>query len=94
MTLYFIVSTLLKIKAQSPPGLAEIGQATNEISFMASAMLNLSLVIGALFGLVGGLRVYNNWQMGKDRIDVQVISWFAACLFLLVANIFIKALFI
>jgi hypothetical protein len=92
ITLYFIVMMNFSLLAQ--PGLTEINQATTEMGFMAYAMLNLSLVLGALFGLVGGLRVYNNWQMGRDRIDVQVIGWFSACLFLLVANIFITALFL
>ncbi len=91
-TLYFIVGINFSLPAQ--PGLTEINQATTEIGFTANAMLNLSLVLGALFGIVGGLRVYHNWQMGKHRIDLQVIGWFSACLFLLVANIFIKALFL
>lgn len=76
------------------PGLTEINQATTEMDSMANAMLNLSLVLGGLFGILGGLKVYNNWQMGKHRIDLQVIAWFAACLFLLVSNLFIKALFL
>lgn len=91
-TLYFIAGINFSLPAQ--PGLTEINQATSEMGFIASAMLNLSLVLGALFGIVGGLRVYNNWQMGKHRVDLQVIGWFAACLFLLVANIFITALFL
>lgn len=85
---------MMSFSLLAQPGLTEINQATTEMGFMADAMLKLSLVLGALFGIVGGLRVYNNWQMGKHRIDLQVIGWFSSCLFLLVANLFIKALFL
>ena len=61
------------------------------------SMSDLVLVIGAITGILGGLRVYTNWQIGGHRhrhpIDSQVIGWFGSCLFLILAGIFIKALY-
>jgi hypothetical protein len=57
------------------------------------ALSRLSFAIGAVTGLLGGLRVYNNWQLGRHHIDVQVISWFGACLFLSTIGFFLSGLY-
>jgi hypothetical protein len=61
------------------------------------SLSDLVLVIGAITGIIGGLRVYANWQIRGHRhnhpIDAQVIGWFGSCLFLILAGIFIKALY-
>lgn len=79
--------------AQSPPGVAEFQAVENDMERFYVALSRLSFVVGAVSGLLGGLRVYNNWQMGKHQIDVQVISWFGACLFLATIGFFLSGLF-
>lgn len=83
--------------AQDPPGIDDFNQATQQLHSVYFSLSDLIMVIGAITGIIGGLRVYTNWQIGGHRhrhpIDSQVIGWFCSCLFLLLAGIFIKALY-
>lgn len=75
------------------PGLAEFGQAEQEIKSWYFSFSDLVLIIGAIAGLAGGLRVYTNWQSGKHHIDAQVMGWFFSCLFLSLVGTFLRALY-
>ena len=79
--------------ASAQPGLDEFYQVTGEIHRVYFSFSDLILVIGAISGLCGGLRVYGNWQSGKRYIDVQVMAWFFSCLFLTLLSVTLKALF-
>lgn len=78
---------------QSPPGVSEFQEAESDMRKIYVALSRLSFAVGAVSGLLGGLRVYNNWQMGRHHIDVQVISWFSACIFLATLGFFLSGLF-
>jgi hypothetical protein len=78
---------------QSPPGVTEFNEVESDMERIYVALSRLSFAIGAVSGILGGLRVYNNWQMGKHQIDIQVISWFSACLFLSIMGFFLSGLF-
>lgn len=78
---------------QSPPGVSKFQEVETDMKSFYVALSRFSFVIGAVSGLLGGLRVYNNWQMGKHHIDVQVVSWFSACLFLSIMGFFLSGLF-
>ena len=86
-------AALPKVFAQIPPGISEFNEGENLIIQNFHAMSGAVLVLGAVFGLVGGLRVYNNWQLGKRNIDQEVIGWFSACLFLSILGGFLKVLY-
>jgi hypothetical protein len=79
--------------AQSPPGVTEFQEVESDMKRFYVALSRLSFAVGAISGLLGGLRVYNNWQLGRHHIDVQVISWFSACIFLATMGIFLSGLF-
>lgn len=79
--------------SQTPPGIKEFGEATREIKRNYNALTKLIPPIGAVFGLVGGVRVYNNWQCGKHHIDAQVMGWLGACIFLQLVAVIIGALY-
>jgi len=93
----FFFAFIFKAYAQDPPGIDDFNQATQQLHSVYFSLSNLVLVIGALTGIIGGLRVYTNWQIRGHRhhhpIDAQVIGWFGSCLFLILAGIFIKALY-
>jgi len=80
-------------RAQSPPGISEFYQARGEISSWYFSMSDLILVLGAICGMIGGVRVFHNWQMGKHHIDSQVAGWLFSCLFLSLLSAAIRALF-
>lgn len=94
-TLIFGLGLFLTLSgyAQTPPGIAEINQGKAHMAQNFQALSALVLVVGAVFGLIGGLRVYNNWQMGKERIDIEVTGWLASCIFLSIIGLFLSGLF-
>lgn len=89
----FLFLLSLESTAQSPPGVTEFKNVQTDMEVFYVAISKLSFVIGTVSGLLGGLRVYNNWQMGRHHIDVQVISWFGACMFLATIGFFLSGLF-
>lgn len=90
--LFLLLSSSESI-AQSPPGVSEFNRVENDMEKFYVAISRLAFVVGAVSGLLGGLRVYNNWQMGRHHLDVQVISWFGACLFLATIGFFLSGLY-
>jgi len=92
ITLIFSVGCL-EVTAQTPPGVSEINEGKNLMAQNFRALSRVVLILGALFGLLGGLRIYNNWQMGKRNIDIEVAGWFGACIFLSVLGVFLSALY-
>ncbi len=80
-------------REQSPPGIGEFYQASSEVHRWYFSLSDMVLVLGAISGMLGGLRVYVNWQSGKHHIDAQVMGWFFSCLFLSVIGSALKALF-
>lgn len=49
--------------------------------------------IGAIVGLVGGIRVYNKWSNGDQDINKELTGWAGACLFLTIVPQFVGAFF-
>ncbi|NHE56447.1 DUF4134 domain-containing protein [Cyclobacterium plantarum] len=92
VTLFFLVGITVSM-AQTPPGIPEINEGKSLMAQNFRALSSAIRVLGALFGLMGGLRIYNNWQMGRRNIDMEVAGWFGACIFLSVLGIFLSALF-
>ncbi len=75
------------------PGLDEMQQARQSLQQSFFAALDCSLVIAAIFGILGAVRIYHNWQMGHPRIDQAVAAWFFAALFMVLAGAFLQAVF-
>lgn len=84
---------LLALSAIAQPGINEMQQATQDLKSSFFSSLDFSLVLAAILGICGAVRIYHNWQMGKDRVDIQVAGWFFASLFMILAGSFLRALF-
>lgn len=78
------------VLAQSATG---IDQATSEINSYVDPVSNLIIAIGAVVGLIGGVRVYIKWQSGDQDTQKAIMGWFGACLFLILVGVVIKAFF-
>ena len=76
--------------AQSSAG---IDQATSEVSSYVDPVANLIIAIGAVVGLIGGVRVYIKWQSGDQDTQKAIMGWFGACLFLILVGVVIRAFF-
>ena len=93
ITVSIFFAVLPEAPAQIPPGIPEFNDGKNHIAQNFHVLSGTVLVLGAIFGLLGGLRVYNNWQLGKRNIDEEVIGWFGACIFLSVLGTFLRVLY-
>lgn len=85
--------SLLPIVGIAQPGLNEFRQVRNEVNGWYYHMSDFVLALGAIAGIVGGARVYSNWQLGRRNIDQEVAVWFLACLFLSMIGAVLKALY-
>lgn len=86
-----LVASSLTTSAQ--PGIDEMNQAKQQLSSTFLSALDCSLVVAAIFGIFGAVRIYHNWQMGHPRIDQAVAGWFFAAIFMILAGGFLQALF-
>lgn len=84
------VFTAGQILAQSSAG---IDQATAEVGSYVDPVSNLIIAIGAVVGLIGGVRVYIKWQSGDQDTQKAIMGWFGACLFLILVGVVIKSFF-
>ncbi len=86
-----LVFGISQLMAQSAAG---IDQATAEVSSYVDPVSNLIIAIGAVVGLIGGVRVYIKWQSGDQDTQKSIMGWFGACLFLILVGVVIKAFFV
>jgi hypothetical protein len=84
---------LLATVTTAQPGLDEMQQAQQSLAQSFFSALDFSLVISAIFGIIGAVRIYHNWQMGHPHIDQAVAGWFFAALFMVLAGAFLQAVF-
>jgi hypothetical protein len=82
----------LKVVAQGG-GAAGLGAAEGEIRTMFDPASKLILAIGAVVGLIGGIRCYIKWNTGDQDVMKSVMGWGGACIFLVVVALVIRAFF-
>ena len=54
----------------------------------------LIYAIGAVVGLIGGIKVYNKFSSGDPDTSKPAASWFGACIFLIVAATILRSFFL
>ncbi|MFD1771353.1 DUF4134 domain-containing protein [Sphingobacterium suaedae] len=74
-------------------GTVGIDAATSSLNGYVDPLSMLILAIGAVVGLIGGVRVFIKWNGGDRDINKEVMSWGGSCLFLVLVSIVIKAFF-
>ena len=79
--------------ANAQPGISEMQQAQQNLTSDFFSAFDLSLVTAAVLGICGALRIYHNWQLGREQMDTAVATWFFAAFFMVLAGTFLKALF-
>lgn len=87
-----LVGLCITTKVYAQPGLNEMNQAANNISGSFFSMQDFSYVLATLVGIFGASRIYYKWQLGKN-ITLDIAAWFFACLFIVLMNYFLTALF-
>ena len=82
------------IKGYGQPGVSDgaFNQATANFKNDFYAMSGTVFIIAGIVSLAGAVRVYHKWQIGEPVIR-YLTGWFYACLFLIIANLFLRGLF-
>ncbi|BAU55630.1 DUF4134 family protein [Mucilaginibacter gotjawali] len=84
---------LLALRASAQPGIDEMQQAQQQLASSFFSAMDFALVLAGLFGIIGAVRIYHNWQLGHPRIDEAVAAWFFAAVFMVMAGAFLRAVF-
>lgn len=74
-------------------GAGAITQATSDIEGYVEPVGKLTQAIGAVVGVIGGIRIYNKWNNGDQDINKELVGWGGACIFLILVPTIITAFF-
>ena len=75
-------------------GSAGITEATQMVTSYFDPATQLIYAIGAVVGLIGGVKVYNKFSSGDPDTSKTAASWFGACIFLIVAATVLRSFFL
>lgn len=95
----FILSATLIIAIASSTfaqgnGMAGINEATSLVGSYFDPLTKLIYAIGAVVGLIGGIKVYQKFSSGDPDTSKTASSWFGACIFLIVAATILRSFFL
>ena len=87
--------------AQQGNGMAGIQEATQMVTSYFDPATKLIfattpgiIIVGAVIGLIGGVRVYQKFSSGDPDTSKTAASWFGACIFLIVAATILRSFFL
>ena len=75
-------------------GSAGITEATSMVTSYFDPATKLIYAIGAVVGLIGGVKVYSKFSSGDPDTSKTAASWFAACIFLIVSATILRSFFL
>ena len=75
-------------------GMAGINEATKMVTSYFDPGTKLIYAVGAVVGLIGGIKVYNKFSSGAPDTSKTAASWFGACIFLIVAATILRSFFL
>jgi hypothetical protein len=88
-----LIATVL-ISNVKADGITGINAAGSELVTYLDPISTLILAIGAVVGLIGGIRVFVIWNSGERDINKEIMGWFGSCIFLVLVSVVIKAFFV
>ncbi|QJD98560.1 DUF4134 domain-containing protein (plasmid) [Mucilaginibacter robiniae] len=80
-------------QAMAQDGVTGINAANTSLRQYVDPVSTLCLAIGAVVGIIGGVRVYIKWNSGDQDINKEIMGWGGSCLFLVLVGVIIKAFF-
>lgn len=93
MIMLLVLATTVGAYAQGN-GLSGINQATSMVTSYFDPATKLIYAIGAVVGLIGGVKVYSKFSSGDPDTSKTAASWFGACIFLIVAATILRSFFL
>lgn len=95
LTLALLAGVLGGLRAAAAGnGLSGINEATSMVTSYFDPGTKLVYAIGAVVGLIGGIKVYSKWSSGDPDTSKTAASWFGACIFLIVAATILRSFFL
>lgn len=95
---HFLSAAALLLAASSAfaqgNGMAGITEATGMVTSYFEPATKLIYAIGAVVGLIGGVKVYGKFSSGDPDTSKTAASWFGACIFLIVAATILRSFFL
>ena len=89
LTLFILGSVHMSLFAQD--GIDELNQAASNLRSVYYAIIGFAYVICGVIGIIGSVRIYNKWNMGKEVIE-DIAGWGFALLFAVVSIVFVSGL--
>ncbi|KAA6348522.1 hypothetical protein EZS27_004034 [termite gut metagenome] len=93
ISLAVFLLTAVNVLAQGN-GAAGIVEATHMVTSYFDPATKLIYAIGAVVGLIGGVKVYSKFSSGDPDTSKTAASWFGACIFLIVAATILRSFFL
>lgn len=93
LSLMFLAAAAMNASAQGD-GSTGITKATDMITGYFDPATKLIYAIGAVVGLIGGVKVYGKFSSGDPDTSKTAASWFGACIFLIVAATILRSFFL
>ena len=75
-------------------GLTGITEATSMVTSYFDPLTRLIYAVGAVVGLIGGIKVYQKFSSGDPDTSKTAASWIGACIFLIVAATVLRSFFL
>jgi len=75
-------------------GAAGIEEATAQVTSYFDPATKLVYAVGAVLGLIGGVKVYSKWNSGDPDTQKVAAGWFGSCVFLVVVATVLRAFFL
>jgi len=89
-----LLTSLSNVLFAQGNGAAGIQEATQMVTSYFDPATKLIYAIGAVVGLIGGVKVYNKFSSGDPDTSKTAASWFGACIFLIVAATILRSFFL
>ena len=93
LMMLLLMTTAIGAYAQGN-GIAGINEATKMVTSYFDPGTKLIYAVGAVVGLIGGIKVYNKFSSGDPDTSKTAASWFGACIFLIVAATILRSFFL
>lgn len=75
-------------------GIKGITDATSMVTSYFAPLTKLIYAVGAVVGLIGGIKVNQKFSSGDPDTSKTAASWFGACIFLVIVGVVLESFFL
>ena len=75
-------------------GIKGITDGTSMVTSYFAPLTKLIYAVGAVVGLIGGIKVYQKFSSGDPDTSKTAASWFGACIFLVIVGVVLESFFL